>query len=46
MVRRTREDETTRRLASIPGICAVTAAALQGLVPDAQGFASARHFAA
>jgi transposase len=46
MVRRTREDETARRLATIPGIGAVTAAALQGLVPDPQGFASARHFAA
>jgi transposase len=46
MVRRTREDETARRLATIPGIGAVTAAALQGLVPDPQGFTSARHFAA
>lgn len=46
MIRRTREDEIARRLATIPGIGAVTAAALQGLVPDPQGFASARHFAA
>ena len=46
LVRQTREDETARRLASIPGIGAITAAALQGLVPDPQGFASARHFAA
>jgi transposase len=46
MVRRAREDETARRLATIPGVGAITAAALQGLVPDPQGFASARHFAA
>jgi transposase len=46
LVRQTREDETARRLTSIPGIGAITAAALQGLVPDPQGFASARHFAA
>jgi transposase len=45
-VRRAREDETARRLVTIPGIGAVTAAALQGLVPDARGFQSARHFAA
>ena len=46
MIRRTREDGTARRLATIPGVGAVTAAALQGLVPDPHGFASARHFAA
>jgi transposase len=46
LVRQTRENDTTRRLTSIPGVGAVTAAALQGLVPDPQGFASARHFAA
>jgi transposase len=46
MVRRTREDETARRLATIPGVGAVTATALQALVPDPKGFASARHFAA
>lgn len=46
MIRRVREDEAARRLATIPGVGAVTAAALQGLVPDPQGFRSARHFAA
>jgi transposase len=45
MVRRSREDETARRITSIPGIGAITAAALQGLVPDPGGFASARRFA-
>ena len=46
MVRQARENETTRRLASIPGIGAVGATALAGLVPDPHGFTSARHFAA
>lgn len=46
MVRRTREDETAQRLATIPGVGAVTVTALQALVPDPNGFASARHFAA
>ncbi|MCB4825230.1 IS110 family RNA-guided transposase [Roseicella aerolata] len=46
MVRRMREDETARRLATVPGIGAVIATALQALVPDPKSFASARHFAA
>lgn len=46
LVRQTRENETARRLTSIPGIGAISVAALQRLVPDPQGFASARHFAA
>jgi transposase len=46
MVRHAREDETARRLASIPGIGAVGATALAAMVPCPQGFASARHFAA
>ena len=46
MVWQARENETTRRLASIPGIGAIGATALAGLVPDPHGFASARHFAA
>jgi transposase len=46
LVRQAREDEAARRLTSIPGIGAITAAALRGLVPDPAGFASARHFAA
>ena len=46
MVRHARENEVTRRLATIPGIGVVSATALAGLVPDPHGFASARHFAA
>lgn len=46
MVRRSRNDETARRLATIPGVGAITASALQALVPDPSGFKSARHFAA
>ncbi|MBL6458852.1 IS110 family transposase [Belnapia sp. T6] len=46
MVRHAREDETARRLASIPGIGAIGATALAAMVSDPQGFASARHFAA
>jgi transposase len=46
MVRHARENEVARRLASIPGIGAIGATALAGLVADPHGFASARHFAA
>jgi len=46
LVRRARTDATARRLATIPGIGAITANALLALVPDPQGFASGRHFAA
>jgi transposase len=46
MVRRSRTDETARRLATIPGVGAITAGALQALVPDPRGFRSGRHFAA
>jgi transposase len=46
MVRRARADETARRLASVPGIGAITATALQALVPGPSGFKSGRHFAA
>lgn len=46
MVRRSRTDETARRLATIPGIGAITAIALQAMVPDPKGFQSGRHFAA
>ena len=46
MVGHVRENETARRLASIPGVGAITATALAGLAPDPHGFASARHFAA
>jgi transposase len=46
VVRHVRENEIARRLATIPGIGAIGATALAGLVPAPQGFASARHFAA
>jgi transposase len=46
MVRRSRTDETARRLATIPGIGAITAIALQAMVPDPKAFQSGRHFAA
>lgn len=46
MVRRSRTDETARRLATIPGVGAITAIALQAMVPDPKGFRSGRHFAA
>jgi transposase len=46
MVRHARENETARRLASIPGIGAIGATALAALVSNPHGFASARHFAA
>lgn len=45
-VRRTRTDETARRLATIPGVGAITAAALQATAIDPTAFRSARHFAA
>jgi transposase len=44
MVRRSRVDETARRLATVPGIGAITATALQALLPDPSGFKSGRHF--
>jgi transposase len=46
IVCRSRADETARRLATVPGIGALTANALQALVPDPGGFKSGRHFAA
>ena len=46
MVRLSRHDETARRLATIPGVGAITASALQAMVPDPGGFKSGRHFAA
>lgn len=41
-----RRDETSRRLASIPGVGPITASALVASVTDAHQFKSARHFAA
>lgn len=46
LVRRTRTDDTARRLATIPGVGAITAAALQATAVDPAAFQSARHFAA
>jgi transposase len=42
----TRRDDTARRLTTIPGIGAITAATILALVPDPAGFRSSRHFAA
>ena len=46
LVRRCRTDERARRLATIPGVGAITAAALQATAVDPAAFRSARHFAA
>lgn len=41
-----KRDEEMRRLTTIPGVGAITAASIKALVPDPGGFKSARHFAA
>lgn len=41
-----RRDDEMRRMATIPGVGPITAAAVKALVPDISGFTSARHFAA
>ncbi|MGY4167615.1 IS110 family RNA-guided transposase [Bradyrhizobium sp. USDA 4529] len=41
-----KRDEDMRRLITIPGVSAITAATIKVLVPDPGGFKSARHFAA
>jgi transposase len=46
MIRHARENETACRLATIPGIGAIGATTLAGLVLAPHGFTSARHFAA
>lgn len=46
IVQEVRRDEDMRRLATIPGVGAITAASMKTLVPDPDGFKSARHFAA
>ena len=46
IARRAREDETARRLMTIPGIGPITATALTALAPAAEGFAKGRDFAA
>lgn len=46
IARRAREDETARRLVTVPGVGPVTATAFAALAPDAGGFAKGRDFAA
>jgi transposase len=46
IARRAREDETARRLMTIPGIGPITATALTALAPPPQSFARGRDFAA
>jgi transposase len=46
LVRRARADETARRLATIPGVGAITRSALLAMAPDPRGFGSGRRFAA
>ena len=41
-----KRDEDMRRLITIPGVGAITAASIKALVPDPAGFRSGRHFAA
>lgn len=40
-----KRDEDMRRLITIPGVGAITAASVKALVPDPEGFKSGRHFA-
>lgn len=46
LVKHCREDETARRLSTIPGVGPITACALQAMVTAPQSFRSSRHFAA
>lgn len=46
IVAHARQDETARRLATIPGIGPITASLIAATVTDASAFKSARHFAA
>ncbi|RUV80494.1 IS110 family transposase, partial [Mesorhizobium sp. M1A.F.Ca.IN.020.32.1.1] len=46
IVREARRDGDMRRMATIPGVGAITAASIKALVPDPGGFKSGRHFAA
>lgn len=46
IVAKVRTSEPGRRLASIPGVGPIIAGALLAMVPDPNGFRSARHFAA
>ena len=46
IVAEAKRDEDMRRLTTIPGVGAITAANIKALVPDPDGFKSGRHFAA
>jgi transposase len=46
IVQEAKRDEDMRRLATIPGVGAITAASIKALVPDPAAFKSCRHFAA
>ena len=46
IVAEAKRDEDMRRLTTIPGVGAITAASVKALVPDPDGFKSGRHFAA
>ena len=46
LVAEAKHDEDQRRLVTIPGVGAITAASIKALVPDPHGFKSGRHFAA
>jgi len=46
IVSEAKRDEDMRRLTTIPGVGAITAANVKALVPDPDGFKSGRHFAA
>lgn len=46
IVAEAKRDEDMRRLTTIPGVGAITAASIKALVPDPAGFKSGRHLAA
>ena len=43
IVAKAKRDEDMRRLTTIPGVGAITAASVKALVPDPDGFKSGRH---
>jgi transposase len=45
IVAEAKRDDDMRRLVTIPGVGAITAASIKALVPDPDGFKSACHFA-
>jgi transposase len=46
IVAEAKRDKEMLRLTTIPGVGAITAAAIKALVPDPTGFKSGRHLAA